>query len=671
MERLKTRQRLEKINALGSPAPLVFNEVRNTPPDDENNAHLASKIRVASLINQSIPDMSYIPKKIKSNITAQELEEFQQQENQPIEINGQLYRLHPATIPEPDFGEDDILIDINAGLTQVTKDEQEIRDKVEMIKKARKDLATVNKQLAELDDDYNRSMNIESIISTPNINILNAPFNIIKETAFLKNRSSREKQAELRDMEQTYLEAKKELEERKEAIVGFLDRTKLEIDELRDNIEQAKEALPEVLAENKKRSERNKASLRAYEENLKTMNRNFNIQQEQGETDDQYVARLKELTAPIDDPNLLLDRFNLNEARRFKENLKEIIRNIATIEYAYNTMFQEDDSSIADVNKVFALIKSRYEKTYGKVQLKDNELVTFLKQMILNPAEEARKAEEEEDLLSSVITSGGTYAEKYKALAKGKRFTKPELTRYIGEILEYRDEPVRVVVKGKQVTLMIGKRGGLSYSYDGREKGIAQADKEILIAFFVNILESVKSKDRRMYERINDKLNTRTDDEYGEGLGIPHEALPKSCKLGKIEIDLNKLFYKNVLSVKNNGFKINGIKNAPVGDEFVKIVMELCKGKYPTTKEINKLGAGESQIYDALLHVAGLHKRVEHTANKTVQNLKDRLTLIEGEMTAGNTNKALYKELHDIVYKLHHLGEITQNTASDYLKQFK
>jgi hypothetical protein len=363
----------------------------------------------------------------------------------------------------------------------------------------------------------------------------------------------------------------------------------------------------------------------------------------------------------------------LNEARKFKENLKEIIRSTPTIEYAYNTMFQEDDSSIADVNKVFALIKSRYEKMYGKVQLKDEDLVTFLKQMIVNPEEEQRKAEEEEDLLATLGIAGGAgdYGRKYKALGKGKRFTKPALISAIQDILEYREDPVRTVSKGKVATLIIGKRGGLSYNYDGKERGLAQADKDILIAFYVDILEALKAKDRRLYDQINDRINTKTNDEYGEGLGVPHEALPKSCKLGKIEIDLNKLFYKNTLSVKNKGFKISGIKNAPVGDEFVKIVMELCKGKYPTTKEINKLGAGESQIYDALLHVAGLHKRVEHTANKTVQNLKDRLTLIEGEMTAGNTNKALFSELRDIVYKLHHLGEITQNSANEYLKQMK
>ena len=181
------------------------------------------------------------------------------------------------------------------------------------------------------------------------------------------------------------------------------------------------------------------------------------------------------------------------------------------------------------------------------------------------------------------------------------------------------------------------------------------------------MLEVVKQEDPDFYARINARINGRTEGEYGEGIGIPHEALPKSCKLGKIEIDLNKLFYKNVLSVKQKGFKINGFKNAPVGDEFVKIVVDLCKGHYPTSKDLNKLT--ERELFDALLHLAGLHKKVEHTANKTIEDLKKRLTLIEGELSAGNTNKDLHNELKDIVYKLHYLGEITQNSAKDYLNQ--
>jgi hypothetical protein len=99
--------------------------------------------------------------------------------------------------------------------------------------------------------------------------------------------------------------------------------------------------------------------------------------------------------------------------------------------------------------------------------------------------------------------------------------------------------------------------------------------------------------------------------------------------------------------------------------------MDLCKGVYPSTKDLSKLPPMEMQTFDSLLYLAGLHKRVENTADKTIPKLKQRIELIGGEIQAGNTNTLLKDELRDIVYKLYHMNEITQNAASDYLKQFK
>ena len=224
------------------------------------------------------------------------------------------------------------------------------------------------------------------------------------------------------------------------------------------------------------------------------------------------------------------------------------------------------------------------------------------------------------------------------------------------------------MVKGKEAVLSMGARGGLSYTYNGKVKVIANAEKEVLIAFFVLLMETVKEKDPDLYGRLNEQLNVRTNAEYGEGI---QEKLPKFCRLGKCDVNLHKLFYKNVLSITHNGYKLQGAKNTPVSDEFVKLVMDLCKGVYPSTKDLSKLSPMEMQTFDSLLYLAGLHKRVENTADKTIPKLKQRIELIGGEIQAGNTNTLLKDELRDIVYKLYHMNEITQNAASDYLKQFK
>lgn len=627
MERLKTRQRLAKMSTEGL-APIVSTPITIQEDDDPSAGRLAAKIRSQSILNESIPRMVYTPKQKKSSITKQEIEEFQQKENTPIEINGSFYRLHPASIPEPDLEEAPSQADVQTTLDVRSQAGVEINTILVAIRKNKADLERNTQLMKALDDQYNAAVNT---VGT------NAQF-----------------------FEDQYQFQKEQLEAIRNEIISTLDKLKARLEEIKADVDEYDEELPENLAKIKGMQERNKAKVRAYEDNLRSLNRTFNLTQEQGESEEDYLARIKVQTEAVADPSLVVDRFNLYEARIFKENLRELIRDNATVEYAYNALFQEDEGAIPELNKIFTLIKSRYLKLYGTVQLKDEALVKFLKKMMEDPVETVIQQElqgETADMSS-----------KYNALLKRGRFTKKQLIEAIQNIIDYRDDPIQVMVKGKEATLSMGARGGLSYTYNGKVKVIANAEKDVLIAFFVLLMESVKVKDPALYGRLNEQLNVRTNTEYGEGI---QEKLPKFCRLGKCDVNLHKLFYKNVLSITHNGYKLQGAKNTPVGDEFVKLVMDLCKGVYPSTKDLNKLPPTELQLFDALLYLAGLHKRVENTADKTIPKLKKRIELIGGEIQAGNTNTLLKDELRDIVYKLYHMNEITQNAASDYLKQFK
>lgn len=692
MDRLKTRQRLAKLNALGSPAPVLSPKIETQPDDEINNSHLASKIRVASLINESIPDMSYPPKNTLTRITAKELEDFQRNENTPITIGGKTYRLHPASIPEPEFDEEDNETDIQEALKIVDQKRAEIGDRLQRIVVARRDLIQQEKVIRNLDTRFNLFMRLNTIKPQP--------------------------PDAVRDVEDNYRARKPAAERERDDIILFIENMSAAIDVIRDELAAFSANLPEEIANNNERKIRNKAKLAAYEENLRLLNRNFNLTQEQGESNEAYVARIASQTQAIEDPNLLVDRFNLYEARRFKDNLKDIIRDISVIESAYNTLFQDDDSSIPEINKTFALIKSRYEKTFGNVQLNERDLIQFLRQMIENPEGSIRIGGsrfgdpqfDEAEVLTTLGAEEPAAADedpllaKYRAMSQGRRYTIPALIETIKKSKDYVVDDFSVNVNGEEAYLLKGRGGGISINYKGVIKPASQTEKAVLVAIYVGMLESIKEAGQsnetyaNYYRALNRQVNASTYGEYGEGIkgsvdlstapsvvalenpsargtespiGIQHETLPKSCTLGKVDVDLNKLFYKNVLSCKHKGMKINGVKNTPVGDDFVKIIMDLCKGKYPSTKDLNKLGAGETELFDALLYLAGLHKRVENTANKSVEKLKQRLTLISGEFEAGNTNKMLYDEAKDIVFKLHHLGEITQNSATAFLKQFK
>lgn len=627
MDRLKTRQRLAKMSTEGL-GPIVSTPITIQEEDDPSAGRLAAKIRSQAILNESIPDMGSTPRRIKSSVTKQEIEEFQQKENTPIEINGSFYRLHPASIPEPDLEEVPSQVDITNSMEARSQAGSEINSILVAIQQNRADLKRNTQRMKALDDQYNSAVNRVGN---------NAQF-----------------------FEDQYQFQKEQLVAIRNEIISRLDQLKARLEEVKADVDEYEEDLPAALARIKGKQERNKAKVKAYEDNLRTLNRTFNLTQEQGESEEDYLARIKVQTEAVADPSTVLDRFNLYEARIFKENLRELIRDNATVEYAYNALFQEDEGYIPELNKLFAFVKTEYQRLYGNVQLKDEALVKFLKKILEDPIEIVKEQElqgETADMSS-----------KYTALLKRGRYTKKQLIEAIQNIIDYRDEPVQVMVKGKEATLSMGARGGLSYTYNGKAKAIANAEKEVLIAFFVLLMESVKLKDSNLYARLNEQLNVRTNAEYGEGI---KEKLPKFCSLGKCDVNLHKLFYKNVLSITHNGYKLPGAKNTPVSDEFVKLVMDLCKGVYPSTKDLNKLSPMEMQTFDSLLYLAGLHKRVENTADKTIPKMKKRIELIGGEIQAGNTNTLLKDELRDIVYKLYHMNEITQNAASDYLKQFR
>lgn len=644
MDRLKTRQRLAKMSTEGL-APIVSTPITIQEEDDPSAGRLAAKIRSQAILNESIPDMGYAPRKIKSSVTKQEIEEFQQKENTPIEINGSFYRLHPASIPEPDLEEPPSQATLQTNLDLRSQTGVEINTILVAIRKNRADLERNTQLMKALDDQYNTAVgNLEERLRTSN-----------------KNKKVMRAVANEYNFEETYRNNKQALIDQRNDIISTLDQLKARLEEIKADVVEYDEELPENLAKIKGMRERNKAKIRAYEDNLRTLNRTFNLTQEQGESEEDYLARIKVQTEAVADPSTVLDRFNLYEARIFKENLRELIRDNATVEYAYNALFQEDEGYIPELNKLFAFVKTEYQRLYGNVQLKDEALVKFLKKILEEPPPREELQGETADMSS-----------KYTALLKRGRYTKKQLIEAIQNIIDYRDEPVQVMVKGKEATLSMGARGGLSYTYNGKAKAIANAEKEVLIAFFVLLMESVKLKDSNLYARLNEQLNVRTNAEYGEGIhGGIKEKLPKFCSLGKCDVNLHKLFYKNVLSITHNGYKLPGAKNTPVSDEFVKLVMDLCKGVYPSTKDLNKLSPMEMQTFDSLLYLAGLHKRVENTADKTIPKMKKRIELIGGEIQAGNTNTLLKDELRDIVYKLYHMNEITQNAASDYLKQFR
>ena len=97
------------------------------------------------------------------------------------------------------------------------------------------------------------------------------------------------------------------------------------------------------------------------------------------------------------------------------------------------------------------------------------------------------------------------------------------------------------------------------------------------------------------------------------GWGMKHYEIPKYVKFGKNILLLNKLYYKNILSVKDsNMHAIEHFPNIHVSDTLVKIIFDMCKNTQPTKTILDTLTSNEKELLDMLLYISGLHKNINN-----------------------------------------------------------
>ena len=166
-----------------------------------------------------------------------------------------------------------------------------------------------------------------------------------------------------------------------------------------------------------------------------------------------------------------------------------------------------------------------------------------------------------------------------------------------------------------------------------------------------------------------------------KGWGMKHdEDVPKLANFGKNIILLNKLYYKNILSVKDKKMhSVEHMPNVKVSDTLADIIFNMCKNanaNKPTKETLDTLKSSERVLFDLLLYVSGLSKSKSISAvsgnskDKHIKELKERLKLVEAEIQAGNNNPVVKAELKDIVNKLVLYHVISQNNGKEYLQQF-
>jgi len=461
-----------------------------------------------------------------------------------------------------------------------------------------------------------------------------------------------------------------------------------EIIDISDHIEQyniEKARLPQMERENQAKissvKKINSERVKSYQETLNLMNRGaFQQDQMPDESEEDYLSRLQQNAEQeyIDETKFEAE---MDIKKKFKEALKKLIRDDIKIEQVANSIRTNEIGIKNNILKKFSLFKKKFTDLYGinnpsvevidiknfidafTQSLKGNEtLLDFI----------APNLEERE------IEYGVEVAEKDPS--KVHIMTNPANDRKLyWRLAEYTDDYFNVIIEA--IYSLTGKRESYTI-YSARKDG-----KRIRDATGFTTANIKQHFENKPIEKMLDKAIERSSEEdedfelakeptdiandYIIGWGIKEQEIPDMVQFGKVKIALNKLFFKNILSVRHNNLgRIAGFPNVKVSDDFVAIIMKLSKGDKIIKQEIDSLQKSEQILYDSLLSLANLNKKIPNNQNNTIQELKNRMDTITGLMEAGNDNKLLVKELYQIVHSLKSFGVITNGEANKYLSQF-
>ncbi len=116
---------------------------------------------------------------------------------------------------------------------------------------------------------------------------------------------------------------------------------------------------------------------------------------------------------------------------------------------------------------------------------------------------------------------------------------------------------------------------------------------------------------------------------------------------------------------------MNGYPNKKVSDDFFDVIFKILENKTITKSDLKNIHS-ERILYDNLIVLSGIHKSksIPTTIEDIAPEIKNRLGLIVGEIEAGNSNKELLKELHEL-FKMSQINLISRSAATKYYNNIK
>ena len=152
-------------------------------------------------------------------------------------------------------------------------------------------------------------------------------------------------------------------------------------------------------------------------------------------------------------------------------------------------------------------------------------------------------------------------------------------------------------------------------------------------------------------------------------LMVLHEDIPKWEPFGRLMISPKELYFRNKLVVADKkGKGIGGFITRKLSPHMASIFTSILKDEEP--KDLHKMTPDEIMFYNAYLRKALLHKKFP-THDNQIADLKRRLTVLEGQISAGNDNKKVRDELCQIATYLQAYNAISKADLNEYIRDLK
>lgn len=475
------------------------------------------------------------------------------------------------------------------------------------------------------------------------------------------------------------------------ALETALEQTKKLIETYQDNIKEN-----EIIERDTEQE--NKQQLKAYQDTFNIMNKNrYQVTQDPNETDTDFIQRIDSLEKMAFDPTIFKDRAATEGNSKFMKNLKDITRDEVKISEIVKSFSLPEEVFL--INNNWPIISTRLKSVFG----------------VNNPAISTSEYKSEIEKTLDTVQTGKTTNITVVAPVPGTS-TSTSATSPIGVTLKNLDHVdgttsdfaigiennslfIRNIAENKAIYIKIATKSGLKYILFSNSTSAENSFRAFKFAgndsfSFKTMLNTLKLDEKlnkdikvalfgtnKVKEDLYDflqttyKLTSEVAKPFVEsnkvvmGYGLKPESIPDICHFGKNIILLKKLYYNNILSVKNK--KMHAIEyftNVKVSDNFVDVILQMCKNSKPNT---NDLTQDEKQLLDTLLHVCGIKSSANSSKkDDVVHELKNKFKLVEGQLRAGNNNPLVIKELKDILKKLTLYNAVSLKNSKEYLKQF-